>query len=316
MKKIYLFAASVFFMGTAVFAQTETKTLTSHFASALTNPQNPQIGAYVWQGGDGYVSGSNAYGDQAVVQKFDGTLGVNASGSIDVLQAYIPVIANGSGNGTIKLAVWENVNGNIGNLIAESDAISLSDIDTTQAGLTPIYNSTQTAIEGAYNVTANFSNANIPANLSFFAGVILPTTITAGDTAVVLTTKTGFQTTPGYAGSIDATGAFDEWTQYDITVALAVFPTITTTTVGINDVLASQTKLYPNPANDVVTIEFNSNNVVNVNIVNLNGQVVANGIVNNGTTTVNVANLESGIYMYQAVDAMDNVVATNKFVKN
>jgi len=54
--------------------------------------------------------------------------------------------------------------------------------------------------------------------------------------------------------------------------------------------------MYPNPANNVLTIISHSVEIENINIYNLNGQLVLNKVLNNHNT-VNVSSLESGIYI-------------------
>lgn len=314
MRKIYLLVASVF-VGASVFGQTVTTTITSHFEGALTNP--PQIGYYTWTPAtDGYVSGNNTYGDKSVVQLFDANSGVTNSGTIDGVKVFIAHKANAGGS--ITVGVWENNNGNVGTLLG-SQVFTLASVDTSQAAMQII--GTAPSIKGIYNVSATFTTPiAIPASKSFFAGVILPTTAAAGDTAVVLTTAGSFQSPNNatHAGVIESTDEFISYsdaTQGQLKIGNAIFPTVTMSTVSVANVLKAQTRLYPNPANDIVNIEFGTSDVTAVTVLDLNGKVILNSAVNNGNVTLNVSDLEVGMYMYQAIDAEGNVLNTAKFSK-
>jgi len=83
----------------------------------------------------------------------------------------------------------------------------------------------------------------------------------------------------------------------------------------IEDV-ASGIKLYPNPANDFITIEFNSiENTNNIKIYDITGKEVNNySITNNNTTSqLNISNFESGIYII-TIQTSDKIIR-EKFIK-
>lgn len=61
--------------------------------------------------------------------------------------------------------------------------------------------------------------------------------------------------------------------------------------VGIEEVVAEQARIYPNPATDVLNVEGNGN----IEVSNILGQVVMTANVE-GHTTLNVANLNNGVY--------------------
>lgn len=88
-----------------------------------------------------------------------------------------------------------------------------------------------------------------------------------------------------------------------------------TSPLAVEGLISEAVKLYPNPATDILTIEFGTATVTGVNIINLSGQVISNNSVNNGTVKVDVSNLQSGMYIYQAVDANGSVLKTDKFSK-
>jgi hypothetical protein len=83
-----------------------------------------------------------------------------------------------------------------------------------------------------------------------------------------------------------------------------------------NGVVAS-TSVYPNPANDVATVNFTLNEVANVSIevVDYTGKVISTenlGSVANGAHTVNTSNVAEGIYFVNLV--VNGNVTTNKLV--
>ncbi len=77
---------------------------------------------------------------------------------------------------------------------------------------------------------------------------------------------------------------------------------------------ASNYKVGPNPATDVVNISTKNNSTINtVEITDVNGRVVKNVTVNATTSQINVADLNSGVYFLKA--SSENGVGTSKIVK-
>ena len=311
MKKFLL---SLFVASSAVVsAQT---TLTSHFEGALINPADPAVGTFSWTGGDGYVSGSNNFGDEGIVQLFDNNYGVSGEGVINSVKVHIAHKDQGvNPTGTFSIGVWENNAGVPGALLA-SEVITIVSVDTTQSGVNLITEGT--TLKGLYNVEATFINPpSIPANGSFFAGVLLPTTIANGDTIVVLTTTPPyvFMDSTTHAGAFAGTDFFS-YGESEMSISNAIFPTVTFNAVSVSTVIKDQAKVFPNPANDVLNIDFGTEEVKEVNITNLNGQVVIqNKVVNNGIAKLDLSGLNSGLYLYQAIDTNGKGIATDKFSK-
>lgn len=313
MKKIYLLAAGLL-ISAGVMAQTTTTTLTKHFQGALANPQSPQVTVYTWQSGNGYVSGTNAYGDLAIVQKFDSAYGVTADGTVDTVKVMFAL--KDDAGGSYKVTIWEDNAGAPGNVLA-SQTLTIASIDLSTAATKLIH--IPSGFGGLYNVAVPFTGVTIPTNHTFWTGVEIPTTSAAGDTVVVLTTRMSgytFVDANTHAGAIDATGAFSSYGVSNLSVANAIFPVVTMdATAGVNETALKNVRFYPNPVTNVANIDFGSNLVSTVNIVNLNGQVIATETVNEGMAHVNVAGLQNGMYFYQAVDANGNVMMTSKFIK-
>ncbi|MBC8173600.1 MAG: T9SS type A sorting domain-containing protein, partial [Chitinophagales bacterium] len=72
--------------------------------------------------------------------------------------------------------------------------------------------------------------------------------------------------------------------------------------VGIHDVSLSAAKIYPNPANDLIVIEFNElENIDQLNICNMIGEIVLNQYTyNKQSITVNIQLLNDGLYFITA----------------
>jgi photosystem II stability/assembly factor-like uncharacterized protein len=71
--------------------------------------------------------------------------------------------------------------------------------------------------------------------------------------------------------------------------------------------------IYPNPTSDFIAIENEFNKNVVYNLVNLNGQVVIADIVATNGVTVDISQLETGIYYLKPMDKQFNT--THKIVK-
>ncbi|NLN32686.1 MAG: T9SS type A sorting domain-containing protein [Flavobacteriaceae bacterium] len=80
--------------------------------------------------------------------------------------------------------------------------------------------------------------------------------------------------------------------------------------MGISEIDSSSVAVYPNPVKDILNVSAKNADVKEVQIVNMNGQVVASS----KAASVNVSTLPSGVYIVKVVDAKGNVT-TSKIVK-
>lgn len=83
------------------------------------------------------------------------------------------------------------------------------------------------------------------------------------------------------------------------------------TSLGTGVVKANTVSIYPNPVNNIATIDANGQVIKTVQVVNTLGQVVLQGTTN----TINLSNTQSGIYIVK-VQFDNNQVITKKIVKN
>lgn len=313
MKKLYFLAVSLL-LGAGAIAQT---TVTSHFEGAVSdpNPQNWQIGTYTWGPGNGYVSGTNTYGDKVILQLFDSNYGVSGAGTVDNVKLHIAQ-KDDAGNGTlVTVGIWENNSGTPGSLIGSAD-IEIAAIDTALASTQFIMDGS--TVKGVYNLDVTFSSpVTIPANGSYFAGITLPTPTEAsnGDTIVVTTTIAGgsydFADASTHAGAVDANDAFASYGASSIAIANAIFPTMNFTS-GIAENNLDIT-VYPNPAENVLNIDA-AESLSSVKVIGMDGRVVIDADVNGNNTSIDVSGLEAGSYYYEVV-SVNGDVSRSSFVK-
>jgi hypothetical protein len=304
MKKLYFLAVSLL-IGGASIAQT---VLTNHFSWALTDPANPQIAVYSWGtgGADGFVSGNNTYGDLASVQLFNSATGVTGAGTVSKAYVWIP-IKNDAG-GSINVNVYANNAGAVGAVLG-TQTVTIASIDTTQAGLGVILDGA--AVTGLYNVEVTFATpVAFPAG-GFWLGYTFGTgaNVIAGGTTTI--NAAAYTLADTHSGVLDATGAFDNYGQYDVDVAHAVFPEVTFTANLSTEAIAA--KVYPNPAADVLNISV-AEPMASIELVGVDGRVVLSTAASGFDTTLDVSALRPGVYYYTITTEKGNV-ARNSFVK-
>ena len=84
---------------------------------------------------------------------------------------------------------------------------------------------------------------------------------------------------------------------------------ITLITTGINEVIDTYTKVYPNPANNSLNIVSNSVSISNISIYNVNNQEVYNSKVNAKQIKLDVSTFARGIYI---IDIKSNITSVKK----
>ncbi|MBN2762347.1 MAG: T9SS type A sorting domain-containing protein, partial [Bacteroidales bacterium] len=81
---------------------------------------------------------------------------------------------------------------------------------------------------------------------------------------------------------------------------------------AVDDLIEEGITMFPNPANDQLTIKGLTENS-NVKIMNAVGQLVYNGLIESSKAVINVSSLDNGVYILQ-IDANGKVLTT-KFIK-
>lgn len=88
-----------------------------------------------------------------------------------------------------------------------------------------------------------------------------------------------------------------------------------TPTVGVQEQVKAlvSVSLYPNPANNEVTIETSLNNTNYIEILDLTGKLIEKISFNNPKITISVTDYNSGFYFYNIYDVNGSVLHSNKF---
>lgn len=84
------------------------------------------------------------------------------------------------------------------------------------------------------------------------------------------------------------------------------------TVLGTSDFNSSKVKMYPNPVKDVLNIESTST-IEFISVSNLLGQVIFSKTLNANLESVDVSNLQAGVYIINTT--IDGNVSSTKFVK-
>jgi hypothetical protein len=259
------------------------------------------VNFYTAQGG-GYVTGNNAYGDLAKGMRYNSETGMTGGGTINSVLFSVPAKADaGSASLTVKIYAYSPTD----TLGAElgSSTVLLSAIDTNAAGYS--------MAEGMpYNVTATFSPAvTVPGDIIVM--VYLPTG--TGNAIVIPSNTTGdFAFAGTHTFEIWNDGSIHDFAsawQGGVNVAMPIF-LAGDLTLGIADNEMIQASAYPNPANDVLNIKAGEA-ITSVSVMTMDGKIVGTS----STTSVNVADLNAGMYMYEAV-TVTGKVARGSFAKN
>ena len=80
-----------------------------------------------------------------------------------------------------------------------------------------------------------------------------------------------------------------------------------------NEIITQKFSIYPNPANDLVTISKNSAiDITSITVTDINGRIVKE--INNDATTINVSDLNAGVYFLKINTAEGS--GTTKLIKN
>ncbi len=82
---------------------------------------------------------------------------------------------------------------------------------------------------------------------------------------------------------------------------------------GISNASVSDASVYPNPVKDILNFNFTDNGTHQVTIVNSIGVVVSKHILQSGETSLNLSNLQEGLYFVKT--ASENNIQTFKIDK-
>lgn len=79
---------------------------------------------------------------------------------------------------------------------------------------------------------------------------------------------------------------------------------------------ASDIELYPNPVKENLTVNFESDEKVNFNVYNFQGQLMVENSLHIGNNSISTEKLKPGLYFYAVFDADGRVLKRDKLIKD
>ncbi len=86
------------------------------------------------------------------------------------------------------------------------------------------------------------------------------------------------------------------------------------TSIKKNAVSGQDILIFPNPAKDYLKIQNQQNSIFNYELVNINGQILKKGTIEERELTINISDFKSGSYLFKLV-RNKNVLQTQKILK-
>ena len=84
--------------------------------------------------------------------------------------------------------------------------------------------------------------------------------------------------------------------------------------ISVDEISSSEIKIYPNPTNNVLKIESEAQNIVQVEIYDIYGQLIITNEPKNRTSEINLANLNKGLYIVKIY--FNNSIISRTIIKN
>jgi len=184
---------------------------------------------------------------------------------------------------------------------------SPADIDTKFGTITDVIGNTNA------NNTLTFTSIDLPVAEIVYGDVTLTTTTTFSSyqwhlNGVLIEGATNQTYVPSIQGEYYCVVTANNCL---VTSNVIIAPFLSNSSFERNNTI----KLFPNPANDVITISFDGDFEENYSIINTLGQIVANGkeITNEKQIRISVSNLTTGNYILQM--KINGIVEKINFVK-
>lgn len=89
---------------------------------------------------------------------------------------------------------------------------------------------------------------------------------------------------------------------------------ITSSLADVNFQAKNQVLVYPNPASKLLNIELEDNSITKITLFDLNGRALQNINLSINKTTIDISNLDNGIYLMQII--MNKDIVLKKIFKN
>jgi hypothetical protein len=85
--------------------------------------------------------------------------------------------------------------------------------------------------------------------------------------------------------------------------------------LGLNTIKSSDFSIYPNPTRSSLNVNLNTDFVEGsiISVIDLQGRVISNVKVNDSSTTIDVSNLQTGVYIVK-IDSTKGSIS-KKFIK-
>ena len=213
-------------------------------------------------------------------------MGVKFNLSTSGVLTSLNLIGRNSG-AQVQLAVYEDIAGVPGNLVVSSN------ITTVGTGIISLPVSPTQLIAGNYWIMGIYDNF----------GDHTYSKVSTGNTVYYQSLNFG-ATIPPNASS------FLSFTDRDFTYYME----IACGTLGISDIdNLTNMSFYPNPAIDLVTINVDKNLIGSTYIItDLLGKQVLTGYLNNETSSIDISQLNTGIYLFQVGQQMKQTLKLRK----
>lgn len=249
-------------------------------------------------GADGYVAGTNAYGDVAKSQKYDlatYTLGLPAT--VNGVAMIIPYV---TGTGSVTAKVYSDASGLPGTLLGTSVPVGLSTVNTA-----------------TYTTFAFASAVNLTGTIFHVALDFSATNAATGDTVIVAQTDDGC--TANTVGGANEQLSDNSWQSFTTpspagwgftSTDLAIFPIVTAEmATGVKNLTSNLATISPNPSNGIFNISLKSNTDVNVTVTNAIGQTVVNkNFTSSESISVDLSNNNNGVYFVTITNGKEKSV--------
>ncbi|MBE0639899.1 MAG: T9SS type A sorting domain-containing protein [Bacteroidales bacterium] len=234
--------------------------------------------------GSGYVSGNNSYGDLAKASVYDSF--EPQSTLIGGIFEFAIAKKSLASDLSVSFLAWE------GDGVMNSPSTVLAEVEI------PISQIVQ-EVEFEWS-TAIFFSAPPAINNLFFLGVELPQV--PGDTLALLT---------NYDGDVENGNGWEQhdngnWYPYsnsqyswNINIDHAIFPLICHTAGISNHLLDNQLLIYPIPATDKINVMLLDPNkeITSIALIDITGRVIYYQTSSQKSTSIDVGNLKSGLYV-------------------
>ncbi|MBU2950602.1 discoidin domain-containing protein [Tamlana agarivorans] len=177
---------------------------------------------------------------------------------------------------------------------------------------------------GSYNLTWRYASANSRAGDLFIDGTEVATNVVSVSSgswstwiteSITVSLAAGVKTVRLEATTALGLGNIDylEVTGPDA-AASGCLDTAKFTSNKLVEENNSMFKIYPNPVENMVTIQLETTERADYEVLSISGQVMRSGVINNGTSVLDLSSLNSGFYLIKVTGASTSQI--RKMIKN